>query len=55
MMQNSIRVEDLVEVLENFKPANRSKELEEYIEENYSWNTVSKLLFDYLKTIVGRN
>lgn len=56
MMQNSIRVEDLVEVLEKFKPNNQvQKPLEEYIEEKYSWNAVSKLLFDYLKTIVGRN
>jgi glycosyltransferase involved in cell wall biosynthesis len=55
MMQNSIDVKDLVEVLGNFKPLNRdlvNKELEEYIQENYSWDAVSKLLYNYMTEII---
>ena len=61
LKQNVIDVRELTRVIvehkENYKSDNLDayKEMQRYIESEYSWNKVSKLLYDYLKTIVSTN
>jgi glycosyltransferase involved in cell wall biosynthesis len=54
MMQNNIRVDDLVDSIELLKlsgDVSDHERLAEYIEENYSWNKVSKMLYEYFREI----
>jgi glycosyltransferase involved in cell wall biosynthesis len=61
LKQNVIDVRELTEVIIKNKGNYKSKstdgykEMRMYIESAYSWNRVSRLLFDYLKTIVSTN
>jgi len=56
--QNFISVDDVMEAI--LKPLGDFDEvayedMRKFIEESYSWNKVSQLLYDYLKTIVSSN
>ena len=56
--QNNIILEDIIKSILKFeekkKVEDRYLEMKEYIEKDYSWNKVSKMLYAYLKSIVDK-
>ena len=54
--QNSINVNDIINVLLNFKKGNGGyNQMVQYIQEHLSWNAVSHLVFNYLYEIIELN
>ena len=51
---NNIDLKNLIDILKNtdFKMENNPSQMISYIIENYSWNKVSHLLFEYFQEVI---